>query len=98
MAQNWISSGGKSANFLKRTRATPYLSDLYTEERFRVTDQLFNVTKSAVEELTRISTVVLVDDILTTGATAISAARALKLAGAKTIYLATMARTLEAES
>ncbi len=98
IAQNWSTAGGQSANFLKRSRATPYLSDLYTEERFRVTAQLFQVTKSAVDELARISTVVLVDDILTTGATAISAARALKLAGAKTIYLATMARTLEAES
>lgn len=98
IAQNWSAAGGRSAYILKRTRATPYLSDLYSEERFRVTDKLFQVTKSASVQLARISTVVLVDDILTTGATAISAARALKQAGAKTIYLVTMARTLEAES
>ncbi len=98
LAQRWQSTGGSQASMLRRTKATPYLSGLTVEDRLKVTQNLFDVTKSATRQLRKMSTVVLVDDILTTGATAISASRSLRSAGAKQIYLATMARTLEHES
>lgn len=95
LAVRWSGFGGRSAQLLIRRRATPHLSELTAENRFRIMAGLFATSADAARRFTRLSRVVLVDDIWTSGATAISAAQCLKQAGAKSIYLVTMARTLE---
>ena len=85
----------RQGNFLKRQKATPHLAELTSRQRFELMREVFVCREKAAESLAKISSVLLVDDILTTGATAMAAASALKLAGARKIYLAAMARTLE---
>jgi predicted amidophosphoribosyltransferase len=82
-------------HFLKRQKATPHLAELDSQHRFELMSEVFASQRSAAESLAKISSVLLVDDILTTGATAMAAANAMKKAGARKIYLAAMTRTLE---
>lgn len=95
LAERWSRLGGRAAGLLVRRHATPHLSGLSAENRFRVMAGLFRASRDAATKLRKNPCVVLVDDIWTSGATAISAAQCLLNAGAKSIYLATMARTLE---
>jgi predicted amidophosphoribosyltransferase len=85
----------RMGHFLKRQKATPHLAELDSQHRFELMSEVFASQRSAAESLAKISSVLLVDDILTTGATAMAAANAMKKAGARKIYLAAMTRTLE---
>lgn len=83
------------AHFLKRRQATPHLAQLNSKERFETMRKGFLCHQKAGPSLEKISSVLLVDDILTTGATAMAAAFALREAGAGKILVAAMTRTLE---
>jgi ComF family protein len=74
---------------LRRVRATDTQAGLTTRQRRINMRAAFEV---ADEVLVRGRDVLLVDDILTTGATARSAARALRRGGANTVWVATLAR------
>jgi len=76
---------------LRRTLATPKLAQAGRSERARLMHDAFQVRRRAVRGLEG-RTVLLVDDILTTGATSGAAARALKRAGAKRVVVVVIAR------
>jgi len=78
---------------IKRTRRTPSQAGLSARARRRNVAGAFTVSKSAA---TRISgrRVVLVDDVLTTGATLSACARALKQAGAANVDVLVLARVV----
>ena len=76
---------------LRRTRATPPLKGLSMRQRRRTVAGAFRANSSA--EL-RGRTVVLVDDVLTTGSTANACARVLKRAGAARVELVSWARVV----
>jgi ComF family protein len=76
---------------LRRVAATNQLAGKSAVDRLRTMHDAFRVQrKSGLER----RTVLLVDDILTTGATAGAAARALKQAGANHVIVVVVARTL----
>lgn len=76
---------------LQRVKATPPLKGLSAQQRRRTVAGAFRVNSSA--EL-RGRTVVLVDDVLTTGSTANACARVLKRAGAERVELVSWARVV----
>ena len=79
------------AHVLVRRRHTQPQKDLLPRERFANVRDAFQVRERARRHW-RGSHVLLVDDILTTGATCSEAARVLKLAGAATVAVAVVAR------
>jgi ComF family protein len=74
---------------LMRLRATESQASLTPRERRTNVRGAFSVSDSAA---VRDRHILLIDDILTTGATARAAAQALKRAGAATVWVATLAR------
>lgn len=80
------------SNALRKTHSTPAQSRLNQKERRANLYGVFSVRTSDKVAGKRI---LLVDDILTTGATADEAARVLKNAGAKSVDLFTIARTAQ---
>lgn len=76
---------------LAKVRWTRKQARLNRTERHKNQDSVFRVTQPARVQG---KTVLLVDDVLTTGATAHSAARALRSAGAKKVVVAVIARVL----
>jgi ComF family protein len=80
---------------LRRVRATDRLTHLSATDRLEAMRDVF---RSRREPGLKSRTILLVDDILTTGATAGAAARVLKHAGARRIVVAVMARTLRGSS
>ncbi len=74
----------RRAQPLKRILATPRLAQAGRTERAQVMHDAFRTGKRAARAITG-RTVLLVDDILTTGATCGAAARALKRAGARQV-------------
>ena len=76
---------------LRRVRATPPLKGLNMRQRRRTVAGAFRASPEA--EL-RGRTVVLIDDVLTTGSTANACARVLKRAGAKRVDLVSWARVV----
>ena len=80
-----------SVDALRRTRATPPLKGMNFNQRRRLVAGAFRA--SAQAEL-RGRTVVLVDDVLTTGSTANACARVLKSAGAARVDLISWARVV----
>lgn len=79
----------KFDRFLARVEDTAPLAGLGREERFRRLRHAFRLRKGI--EL-RGKTILLVDDILTTGATCGAAARELKRAGARRVFVAVIGR------
>lgn len=76
--------------WLFRVRETSPQSDLTAAERRANVDRAFLATSAAAGKH-----VIIIDDILTTGATAGACARALRAAGASRIGVATVARVVE---
>lgn len=76
---------------LKRTRSTPIQGGLSVDGRRRNVQGAFRVRKSR-EGLVKGRKILLVDDVLTTGATAEACARALRRAGASCVDVVTLAR------
>lgn len=77
---------------LRRTRRTPALKGMSPLQRRKTVAGAFRVRDKAVVAG---KTIVLVDDVLTTGSTAEACARALKRAGAARIELVTWARVVK---
>jgi ComF family protein len=76
---------------LKRIRATDRLAQMGVTERIEALRGAFRARR---DPGLRGKTVLLIDDILTTGATSGAAARALKQVGAKRVVVAVLARTI----
>lgn len=77
------------ASALHRTRWTRTQTALRGRKRFRNVERAFRARPALVAE----RTVLLVDDVLTSGATANACAQSLKEAGARQVFLLTAART-----
>ena len=80
-----------SVDALKRVRSTPIQGNLSADARRRNVQGAFRVRGSRMK-LVKDKRVVLVDDVLTTGATAEACARTLKRAGAACVDVITLAR------
>jgi ComF family protein len=80
------------ATVLKRRRPTHSQVGLTREERVANMRDAFSVT---APERVKGKTVILVDDVMTTGTTVAECARVLKKAGAERVWAATVARTLK---
>ncbi len=80
-------------NLLQRVKATPVLRGLGKRERALAVRGAFNVPEAA-RRLIAGRTILLVDDVYTSGATANSCARALKRAGAARVNIICWARVL----
>lgn len=80
------------ASILKRERATHSQVGLTREERVANMRNAFRVTDP---ERVKERTVIVVDDVMTTGTTVSECARVLKKAGAEKVWAATVARTLK---
>ena len=80
-----------SVDALRRVRATPALKGMTRSQRRRTVAGAFRVDAKAQ---LRGRTIVLVDDVLTTGSTANACARALKRAGAARVDLISWARVI----
>ncbi len=74
---------------LRRTRDTPAQASLTLEARQKLSPDEFAVTDPVGD-----ARVILVDDVVTTGATVAAATRALLAAGAREVWVVSLARTL----
>jgi ComF family protein len=87
-----MAPGKTDANLLLRTRETPAQSGLARAERLRNLQGAFAVEPLRAEKI-RDRRIVLVDDVMTSGASLFAAAEALRLAGAAHITAVVLART-----
>ncbi|MEM9469524.1 MAG: ComF family protein [Pseudomonadota bacterium] len=78
---------------LVRTRLTPTQGYLKAKERARNVRRAFSVNPKKIENI-RGKNILLIDDVLTTGATVNECAKTLKQAGAKTVNVLTVARVV----
>lgn len=89
-------SGARLAlDALKRTRSTPPQKNLSADARRRNVAGAFKATGGSGVKLIEDAHIVLIDDVLTTGATLSSAARTLKKAGAASVSAAVLARVVK---
>ena len=77
-----------SAEYLLRAKNTKTQAELKDNERFSNVEKCFYVPQKGP---VKTGNILLIDDVLTTGATASEAALTLKNAGAKTVYVLTLA-------
>lgn len=83
------------ATFLKRIRFTPAQAKLTSEERLKNIQGAFALNAFAIRAKNiREKSILLIDDVLTTGATVNACAKVLHQAGAKHIDILTVARAL----
>jgi ComF family protein len=87
-----MAPGKTDANLLLRTRETPAQSGLARAERLRNLQGAFAVEPLRADQM-RGRRIVLVDDVMTSGASLFAAAEALRLAGAAHITAVVLART-----
>jgi predicted amidophosphoribosyltransferase len=80
-----------SVDAIKRIKSTPTQGGLSAEGRRRNVQGAFKV-RSTREKLVKGGKILLVDDVLTTGATAEACTRALRRAGAACVDVVTLAR------
>ncbi len=78
---------------LIRTRATPPQGHLKAKERFKNVKSAFRVNSKRAQDI-KGKTIVLVDDVYTTGATVRECAKALLAAGAKKVHVLCLARVV----
>ncbi len=83
-----------SVTLLRRLRATPSQGHLKTAERMENVRSAFDVHPKELGMI-RDKTIVLVDDVLTTGATVNECAKVLKAAGASQVHVLTLARVVQ---
>lgn len=76
---------------LKRNRSTPSQGHMRRKQRQKNVLKAFSVSK---QELIRNKTVLLLDDVMTTGATINECAKTLKRAGAKNVHVLTVYRVI----
>jgi ComF family protein len=81
---------------LKRTKATPMLGTLSARERAKAVRGAFSLSEDA-KAICAGKTILLVDDIYTSGATANACAKLLKKAGAAHVHVMCWARVLKAD-
>lgn len=79
------------SDLLRRTRATQKLKGLNPSQRRRTVDRAFEVRADAT---VKGRAFILIDDVMTTGATAEACARTLRKAGARSVELLAFARVL----
>jgi ComF family protein len=80
-------------DMLRRVKATPVLRGMGRKERARAVRGAFRVTEAGMRAIAG-RTVILVDDVYTSGATANACARALKRAGAERVNIICWARVV----
>lgn len=78
---------------LSRDQYKPNQKSLKRKQRFRNLQGVFSVNIKVIAQAVKNKNILLVDDVLTTGATCNSAALTLKQAGAKSVTVACLART-----
>lgn len=86
--------GGTMCRGLVRTRASGSQVALHRDERMANVSGAFECVSGAFSGVSPLDRVVLVDDVLTTGATASAAAMALEEGGLRAIHLVTYGRAL----
>jgi ComF family protein len=92
-----LSEARFAVDVLKRVRPTPIQGGLSAEGRRRNVQGAFRVRKGRAS-LVKGQKILLVDDVLTTGATAEACSRALKRAGASCVDVLTLARVAGSRS
>lgn len=86
---------GLSIDGLVRRRETPPQKDLSAEARRRNVSGAFGIRNETAQKEVKGAHIVLIDDVLTTGATLSAAARALKRAGAAQVDALVLARVVK---
>ncbi len=81
------------ADLLRRTRSTPSQGHLNAKQRFCNVRRAFAVNKKHAETV-KDKTIVIIDDVYTTGATVRECAKVLMKAGAKKVHVLTLARVV----
>jgi ComF family protein len=99
IAQELARLGGMqySADLLVRTKRTPSLRGLSSKERRKTVSRAFAVNGANKVNL-QAARVILVDDVLTTGATSDGCIKALKKAGVQWVQLFCWARAMRGEA
>jgi ComF family protein len=99
IAQELARLGGiqYSADLLVRTKRTPSLRGLSSKERRKTVAKAFGVNRGNKADLNG-ARIILVDDVLTTGATSDGCIKALKKAGAQWVQLFCWARAMRGEA
>jgi competence protein ComFC len=86
------SIGIPTLNLLERNKPSPPQASLGRADRIRSLQNSFQISEEAQQLDLRPHTILLVDDVYTTGSTIRECAKTLRSAGAKTIYSTTFAR------
>jgi len=86
-------TGWPLAHLLSRNRGGPPLARLGRRERARATERAYSTQPGELESFHVHQEVMIVDDVITTGATGVACAEALSAAGAECLGIVSFART-----